>query len=188
MWALARFCAPWVPDAGEKGKNASSRERKAFGMWSFGTRGRSRQLAKAFFSFSPGNRLRCKKRAKPHTPARCHPGLRHRCATEPRLCGPRRPAKASFHRRARRDRGEATETRAGRHGGCPYHAGRDGPPTTRSHLRDADTCARGAPLWRRTDTDDAARGPGRPAYKANLRWRRGDGSGTVFSAPSASLR
>ena len=68
MWALARFCAPWVPDAGEKGKNAFSRERKAFGMASFGTRGRSRQPAKAFFSFSPGNCLRCKKRAKAHSP------------------------------------------------------------------------------------------------------------------------
>jgi len=68
MWALARFCAPWVPNAGEKGKNASSRERKAFGMWRFGTR--SRQPARAFFSFSPGNCLRCKKRAKAHTPWR----------------------------------------------------------------------------------------------------------------------
>jgi len=70
MWALARSCAPWVPEAGEKGKNALSGERKAFGMWSFGTRGRNRQPANAFFSFSPGRCLRCKKRAKAHTPRR----------------------------------------------------------------------------------------------------------------------
>jgi len=69
-WALARFCAPWVPNAGEKGKNALSRERKAFGMSSFGTRGWSWPPAKAFFSFSPGNCLRCKKRAKAHTSRR----------------------------------------------------------------------------------------------------------------------
>jgi len=68
MWALARFCAPWVPNAGEKGKNALPRERRALGMGSFGTRGRSGQPARAFFSFSPGNCLRCKKRAKAHTP------------------------------------------------------------------------------------------------------------------------
>ena len=67
-WALARFCAPWVPDAGEKGKNALSRSQKAFGMWSFGTRGRGWEPVKAFFSFSPGNCLRCKKRAKAHSP------------------------------------------------------------------------------------------------------------------------
>ena len=67
MWALARFCAPWVPNAGEKEKNALSREHKALGMWSFGTRGRSWQPAKAFFPLSPGNCLWCKKRAKAHT-------------------------------------------------------------------------------------------------------------------------
>jgi len=67
-WALARFCAPWVPNAGEKEKNALPRERKAFGVSGFGTRGR--QPAKAFFPFSPGNYLRCKKRAKAHTPRR----------------------------------------------------------------------------------------------------------------------
>ena len=38
MWALARFCAPWVPDGGEKGKSALSRERKAFGMFRRGHR------------------------------------------------------------------------------------------------------------------------------------------------------
>jgi len=68
MWALARFCAPWVPDAGEKEKNAFPRERKALRLPRSGTRSRSRQPAKAFFSFSPGNCLRGKKRAKAHTP------------------------------------------------------------------------------------------------------------------------
>jgi len=29
-WALARFCTPWVPNAGEKEKSALPRERKAF--------------------------------------------------------------------------------------------------------------------------------------------------------------
>jgi len=70
MWALARFCAPWVPYAGEKAKNALSRERKAFGLWSFGARGGSRRPARALFSFSPVNCLRCKKRAKAHAPRR----------------------------------------------------------------------------------------------------------------------
>jgi len=55
MWALARFCAPWVPNAGEKEKNALSRERKALGMRSFGTRSWSWLPAKAFFSLSPDN-------------------------------------------------------------------------------------------------------------------------------------
>ena len=40
MWALARFCAPCVSNAGEKEKNALPRGRKAFGMWGFGTTGR----------------------------------------------------------------------------------------------------------------------------------------------------
>jgi len=55
LWALARFCAPWVPDAGEKGKNALPKGRKALGAWGFGTAGRGWQAAKAFFSFSPGS-------------------------------------------------------------------------------------------------------------------------------------
>jgi len=54
-WALARFCAPWARDAGEKEKNALPRKRKVFVLRRFGTRGRSRLPAKAFFSFSPGN-------------------------------------------------------------------------------------------------------------------------------------
>ena len=70
MWALARFCAPWVPSAGEKGKNALPRARRAFGLRRFGTAGRGWEPVKAFFSFSPGNCLRCKKRAKAHTPRR----------------------------------------------------------------------------------------------------------------------
>ena len=68
MWALARFCAPWVSNAGEKGKNALPKGRKALGVRGFGTTGRSWQPARAFFSFSPGNCLRCKKRAKAHSP------------------------------------------------------------------------------------------------------------------------
>ena len=55
VWALARFCAPWVPSAGEKGKNALSGERKALGTWSFGTAGRGWLAAKTWFWFSPGN-------------------------------------------------------------------------------------------------------------------------------------
>ena len=66
--ALARFCAPWVSNAGEKEKNALPREREAFARRRFGTRSRSWQPVKAFFSFSPGNCLRCKKRAKAHAP------------------------------------------------------------------------------------------------------------------------
>jgi len=62
--ALARFCAPWVPDAGEKEKNALLKGRKALGVRGFGTTGWSWQPAKAFFSFSPGNCLQRKKRAK----------------------------------------------------------------------------------------------------------------------------
>jgi len=37
-----------------------------------GTTGRGWQPAKAFFSFSPGNCLRCKKRAKAHSPGYFH--------------------------------------------------------------------------------------------------------------------
>jgi len=54
LWALARFCAPWVSDAGEKEKNVLPRRRKASHVrggdneWSW-------QAAEAFFSFSPGN-------------------------------------------------------------------------------------------------------------------------------------
>jgi len=71
-----------VPNAGEKEKNALPKGRKALGVRGFGTRGRGRQPAKAFFSFSPGNRLRRKKRAKAHSsPARCRPGFPHRRAT-----------------------------------------------------------------------------------------------------------
>jgi len=70
LWGLARFCAPWVPDAGEKEKNALPKERKALGARGFGTTGRGWQPAKAFFSFSPGKCLRGKKRAKAHTPRR----------------------------------------------------------------------------------------------------------------------
>jgi len=65
-WALARFCAPWVSDAGEKEKNALPRERDAFALRPLGARRRGRVSAKAFFSFSPGNCLQCKKRAKAH--------------------------------------------------------------------------------------------------------------------------
>jgi len=54
-WALARFCAPWVSNAGEKEKNALPKRRQAFDARSLGTTGRSWQAAKAFFSFSPGN-------------------------------------------------------------------------------------------------------------------------------------
>ena len=67
-WALARFCAPWVPNAGEKEKNALPRKRAAFGLRGFGTRSRRRVPARPFFSFSPGSCLRCKKRAKAHAP------------------------------------------------------------------------------------------------------------------------
>ena len=70
MWALARFCAPWVPDAGEKEKNALPREREAFALRRFGARSRGRVSAKAFFSFTPGDCLRCKKRANAHAPRR----------------------------------------------------------------------------------------------------------------------
>jgi len=70
MWALARFCAPWVPNAGEKEKNALPKGRKALGTRGFGTTGRGWHAAKAFLSFSPGNYLRGKKRAKAHTPRR----------------------------------------------------------------------------------------------------------------------
>jgi len=54
-WALARFYAPWVPNAGEKEKNALPKGRKALRVQGFGTTGRSWLAAKAFFSFSPGN-------------------------------------------------------------------------------------------------------------------------------------
>ena len=70
MWALARFCAPWVSNAGEKGKNALPKERKALGARDSGTAGRCWQPARAFFSFSPGNWLRGKKRAKATPPPR----------------------------------------------------------------------------------------------------------------------
>jgi len=53
-WALARFCAPWVSDAGEKEKNGLPREREAFALRRFGPKSRGRVPAKAFFSFSPG--------------------------------------------------------------------------------------------------------------------------------------
>jgi len=69
-WALARFCAPWVSNAGEKEKNALSRGRKAFGARWLGATSESWQPAKAFFSFSPGNCLRRKKCAKAHIPRR----------------------------------------------------------------------------------------------------------------------
>jgi len=36
MRALARFCAPWVSNAGEKEKNALSRGSEAFDVRSFG--------------------------------------------------------------------------------------------------------------------------------------------------------
>ena len=68
VWALARFCAPWVPNAGEKERNALPREREAFALRRFGARSRGRVSTKTFFSLSPGNCLRCKKRAKAHTP------------------------------------------------------------------------------------------------------------------------
>jgi len=55
VWALARFCAPWVPNAGEKEKNALPKGRKALGARRFATTARGWQAAKAFFSFSPGN-------------------------------------------------------------------------------------------------------------------------------------
>jgi len=55
MWALARFCAPWVRNAGEKEKNALPRKRNALGLGRFGAKSRSRVPAQAFFSFSPGN-------------------------------------------------------------------------------------------------------------------------------------
>jgi len=67
-WALARFCAPWVPNTGEKEKNALPKERKAVGARRLGTARRDWPLAKTFFSFSPGNCLRWKKRAKAHAP------------------------------------------------------------------------------------------------------------------------
>jgi len=66
--ALARFCAPWVSDAGEKEKNGLPREREAFALRRFGPKSRGRVPAKAFFSFSPGNCLGCKKRARAHAP------------------------------------------------------------------------------------------------------------------------
>ena len=37
MWALARFYAPWLSNAGEKEKNALPRERKAISLRGFGT-------------------------------------------------------------------------------------------------------------------------------------------------------
>jgi len=64
---LARFCAPGVSTAGEKEKNEPSRGRKPFGARWMGATSESWQPARAFFSFSPGNCLRCKKRAEAHT-------------------------------------------------------------------------------------------------------------------------
>jgi len=55
VWALARFCAPWVSNAGEKEKKAMPRERKAISLRSFGAVLGSWLEAKAFFSFSPAN-------------------------------------------------------------------------------------------------------------------------------------
>jgi len=55
MWALARFCGPWVSNAGEKEKNVLPREREAFALRRFGARSRGRVSGKAFFSFSPAN-------------------------------------------------------------------------------------------------------------------------------------
>jgi len=54
VWALARFCAPWVPNAGEKEKNALPRERTAFALWRFDARSRGRLPPRGFFPFSPG--------------------------------------------------------------------------------------------------------------------------------------
>jgi len=88
MWALARFCAPWVPDAGEKEKNALPRERTMFALRRFTMKSGGRVPAEAFFSSSPGNCLRCKKRAKAHTSRRAAiPGF-----LIDEIRGPRRPA------------------------------------------------------------------------------------------------
>ncbi len=54
-WALARFCAPWVSNAGEKEKNALPRERVALRLSALATANWGRPAAKPFFSFSPGN-------------------------------------------------------------------------------------------------------------------------------------
>jgi len=101
MWALARFCAPWVPDAGEKGKNALDKSRKAFGAPGFGTTSRSWQPAKAIL-FLLAWQFFAVPKACQSPRARCQPGFPHRCATglaplrgfcgdhSPR--GPRRPA------------------------------------------------------------------------------------------------
>ena len=70
VWALARFCAPWVSNAGEKEKNALPKEHKTLSLRGFGAPNSGWLAAKAFFSFSPGSWLRCKKRAKAHTPRR----------------------------------------------------------------------------------------------------------------------
>ena len=117
MWALARFCAPWASNAGEKEKNALPKGRKALGLRGFGTTGRGWQAAKAFFSFSPGNCLRCKKRAKAHTPRR--PVIPGFLIDVPPM--PSREGGAC--------RGTALP--------CPLHAGRDGPPTCAQGRRPA---------------------------------------------------
>ena len=127
---MARFCAPWVPNAGEEEKNALPRARKAFGPRRFGRRGRSWEPVKAFFSFSPGNCLRCKKRAKAHTPRRAAiPGflidVPPRRSWRGRLlrlsafiCGYKRrgaeaPHAAVMHRRGLGDRRGVAERRIG---------------------------------------------------------------------------
>jgi len=61
--ALARFCAPWLLIAGEKGKNALGNQVDSL-LRSAGA-GRSRsQQARAFFPLSPFAASRGKKRAK----------------------------------------------------------------------------------------------------------------------------
>jgi len=156
MWALARFCAPWVPDAGEKEKNALPKGRKALGLRGFGTTGRAWQPAKAFFSFPPGNCLRSKKRAKAHTPRRAAiPGLLIDVPPGRLRWGyPRRSSAVSIGG-ARRPHpqepctAEAGETAEGsrrgewgRHGGLPVQSSDPGSPNSVRHYEAVSACFR----------------------------------------------
>ena len=80
LWALARFCAPWVPDAGEKEKNALPRQRKAFALRRFGTSPESGASQGILFLLARQLIAVQKACQSPHTLARCHPGFPHRCA------------------------------------------------------------------------------------------------------------